>query len=150
MFALLALAFQSLALLVGGQGVVLLQFAEGRLRSAERVWRDRRAVATWVDADFWRRAAHGSHPGVVLPLLGPQPLGIATELPPTGVALAHGSSLSSGSGADSTGRRPVELAPEAEDDEEPWASATPVGGSSVAMPSGWGPSRGKTTPGWDR
>jgi uncharacterized protein len=29
-----------------------------------------------------------------------------------------------------------------------WASATPVAGSSVAMPSGYGPSRGKTTPGW--
>jgi uncharacterized protein with von Willebrand factor type A (vWA) domain len=36
--------------------------------------------------------------------------------------------------------------PEAE--VEPWASATPVAGSSVAMPSGYGPSRGKTTPGW--
>ena len=35
------------------------------------------------------------------------------------------------------------------EDEEPWASATPVSGSSVAMPSGYGPSRGKTTPGWD-
>jgi len=33
-------------------------------------------------------------------------------------------------------------------EEEPWASATPVAGSSVAMPSGYGPSRGKTTPGW--
>jgi uncharacterized protein len=32
--------------------------------------------------------------------------------------------------------------------EEPWASATPVQGSSVAMPSGYGPSRGRTTPGW--
>ena len=32
--------------------------------------------------------------------------------------------------------------------EEPWASATPVPGSSVPMPSGYGPSRGKTTPGW--
>jgi uncharacterized protein with von Willebrand factor type A (vWA) domain len=32
--------------------------------------------------------------------------------------------------------------------EEPWASATPVQGSSVAMPSGHGPSRGRTTPGW--
>ena len=32
--------------------------------------------------------------------------------------------------------------------EETWASATPVAGSSVAMPSGYGPSRGKTTPGW--
>jgi uncharacterized protein with von Willebrand factor type A (vWA) domain len=36
-------------------------------------------------------------------------------------------------------------APEA---PEPWASATPVPGSSVAMPSGYGPSRGNTTPGW--
>jgi uncharacterized protein with von Willebrand factor type A (vWA) domain len=35
-----------------------------------------------------------------------------------------------------------------EDADEPWASATPVPGSSVAMPSGYGPSRGKTTPGW--
>jgi uncharacterized protein with von Willebrand factor type A (vWA) domain len=33
-------------------------------------------------------------------------------------------------------------------DDEPWASATPVPGSSVAMPSGHGPSRGNTTPGW--
>jgi uncharacterized protein with von Willebrand factor type A (vWA) domain len=32
--------------------------------------------------------------------------------------------------------------------EDSWASATPVPGSSVAMPSGYGPSRGKTTPGW--
>jgi uncharacterized protein with von Willebrand factor type A (vWA) domain len=34
------------------------------------------------------------------------------------------------------------------DEEEPWASATPVPGSSVAMPSGYGPSKGHTTPGW--
>jgi hypothetical protein len=33
-------------------------------------------------------------------------------------------------------------------DEEPWGSATPVAGSSVAMPSGNRPSRGHTTPGW--
>jgi uncharacterized protein with von Willebrand factor type A (vWA) domain len=37
---------------------------------------------------------------------------------------------------------------EAEAGEEPWPSATPVPGSSVAMPSGYGPSRGNTTPGW--
>jgi uncharacterized protein len=37
---------------------------------------------------------------------------------------------------------------EPEREEEPWASATPVRGSSVAMPSGYGPSRGRTTPGW--
>jgi uncharacterized protein with von Willebrand factor type A (vWA) domain len=35
-------------------------------------------------------------------------------------------------------------------EEEPWASATPVPGSSVAMPSGYGPKRGNTTPGWSR
>jgi uncharacterized protein with von Willebrand factor type A (vWA) domain len=33
-------------------------------------------------------------------------------------------------------------------DEEPWASATPVPGSSVGMPSGHGASRGNITPGW--
>ena len=43
-------------------------------------------------------------------------------------------------------RRP-EPAPVAEE-AEPWASATPVPGSSVAMPSGHGPSRGNTSPGW--
>lgn len=32
--------------------------------------------------------------------------------------------------------------------EDAWPSATPVPGSSVAMPSGYGPSRGRTTPGW--
>jgi len=39
--------------------------------------------------------------------------------------------------------------PASEPEEEPWASATPVQGSSVAMPSGQAPSRGNTTPGWD-
>ncbi len=38
--------------------------------------------------------------------------------------------------------------PPAETEEDSWASATPVPGSSVAMPSGYGPSRGRTTPGW--
>jgi uncharacterized protein with von Willebrand factor type A (vWA) domain len=42
---------------------------------------------------------------------------------------------------------PVDV-PEPEPEEEPWPSATPVPGSSVAMPSGYGPSRGRTTPGW--
>jgi hypothetical protein len=43
-----------------------------------------------------------------------------------------------------------EALPEAPSDheDEPWGSATPVPGSSVSMPSGYGPSRGKTTPGW--
>jgi uncharacterized protein with von Willebrand factor type A (vWA) domain len=44
---------------------------------------------------------------------------------------------------------PLDAEPEIEvEAEEPWPSATPVPGSSVAMPSGYGPSRGRTTPGW--
>jgi hypothetical protein len=43
---------------------------------------------------------------------------------------------------------PSTPAPEPEADDEPWGSATPVPGSSVAMPSGYGPKRGRTTPGW--
>ncbi len=45
------------------------------------------------------------------------------------------------------GSPPVAAEPEP-DEAEAWPSATPVPGSSVAMPSGYGPSRGKTTPGW--
>ena len=48
---------------------------------------------------------------------------------------------------DDRGRAPVDV-PEPEPEDEPWPSATPVPGSSVAMPSGYGPSRGRTTPGW--
>jgi uncharacterized protein with von Willebrand factor type A (vWA) domain len=47
-----------------------------------------------------------------------------------------------------TSWRPPEPETETAADEEPWASAEPVPGSSVAMPSGYGPSRGHTTPGW--
>ena len=43
---------------------------------------------------------------------------------------------------------PPEPIAQPEEEEESWASATPVQGSSVAMPSGYGPSRGRTTPGW--
>jgi uncharacterized protein with von Willebrand factor type A (vWA) domain len=50
--------------------------------------------------------------------------------------------------APETGWRPPVLESEAPEADEPWASAEPVPGSSVAMPSGYGPSRGKTTPGW--
>jgi uncharacterized protein with von Willebrand factor type A (vWA) domain len=50
--------------------------------------------------------------------------------------------------AESWNEPPAEPPPAAEEEDEAWASATPVPGSSVAMPSGHGPSRGKTTPGW--
>jgi uncharacterized protein with von Willebrand factor type A (vWA) domain len=50
---------------------------------------------------------------------------------------------------DAIGGAPVEApGPAPVDEPETWASATPVPGSSVAMPSGHGPSRGNTSPGW--
>ena len=51
-------------------------------------------------------------------------------------------------GLERRSRRDAPAAPPEAEGEEPWASATPVQGSSVAMPSGHGPSRGRTTPGW--
>ena len=52
-------------------------------------------------------------------------------------------------GAAGSGARDATPAPAPpEPEQEPWASATPVQGSSVAMPSGYGPKRGHTTPGW--
>ena len=64
-------------------------------------------------------------------------------------ALVSGHSFAAlGEVVEAIGGAPVE-APEAEPvQEESWASATPVAGSSVAMPSGYGPKRGRTTPGW--
>jgi uncharacterized protein with von Willebrand factor type A (vWA) domain len=53
-------------------------------------------------------------------------------------------------GARRADERPAQwsAAASSEPEEESWPSATPVPGSSVAMPSGYGPSRGRTTPGW--
>jgi uncharacterized protein with von Willebrand factor type A (vWA) domain len=51
-------------------------------------------------------------------------------------------------GARRSERRGPQPAAVADDELEPWASATPVPGSSVGMPSGHGPSRGNVTPGW--
>jgi len=67
-------------------------------------------------------------------------------------ALVSGHSFAAlGEVADAIGgacREPHAFEAPAADEPEPWASATPVAGSSVAMPSGYGPSRGNTTPGW--
>jgi uncharacterized protein len=51
-------------------------------------------------------------------------------------------------GADSWDAADIPPAGEVSEEEESWASATPVAGSSVAMPSGHGPSKGNVTPGW--
>jgi hypothetical protein len=51
-------------------------------------------------------------------------------------------------GAASWDRRSSPAVPSEGQEDEPLASATPIPGSSVGMPSGHGPSRGNTTPGW--
>ncbi len=66
-------------------------------------------------------------------------------------ALVSGHSFEAlGEVVEAIGGRPASLvpAPAAEPEAESWASATPVPGSSVAMPSGYGPRKGRTTPGW--
>ncbi len=64
-------------------------------------------------------------------------------------ALVSGHSFAAlGEVADAIGGAEVAAPAPAEEQEETWASATPEPGSSVAMPSGYGPSRGRTTPGW--
>ena len=77
-------------------------------------------------------------------------------------ALPHCDALVSGHSLDALGEvvaaigaqtaarpsRAVRISVALEKEREPWASATPVPGSSVAMPSGHGPKRGHTTPGW--
>jgi uncharacterized protein len=95
------------------------------------------------------------NPRVAASGFAPQAGGMAAALPFCD-ALVSGHSLEALSdvaaaiaaprGMDSAWAPPA--APEAQAEDETWASATPVPGSSVAMPSGYGPSRGRTTPGW--
>jgi uncharacterized protein with von Willebrand factor type A (vWA) domain len=76
--------------------------------------------------------------------------GMAAALPHCDALLSGHSFDALGEVADAIGGAPWErpVVAEAVEEDEPWASATPVPGSSVAMPSGHGPSRGNTTPGW--
>ena len=74
--------------------------------------------------------------------------GMVAALPHCDALVSGHSFQALGEVAAAIGGAPVAV-PEAEPEEpEPWASATPEAGSSVAMPSGYGPRRGRTTPGW--
>lgn len=93
------------------------------------------------------------NPRVAAAGFSPRAGGMAAALPfvdelVSGHTLAALDEVVAAIGSEHAGRaRHVPEAPP-EPDEEAWASATPVPGSSVAMPSGYGPSRGHTTPGW--
>ena len=90
------------------------------------------------------------NPRVAASAFTPRAGGMVAALPHCD-ALVSGHSLEAlGEVATAIGAGSLDPPPAADavDEEEPWASATPVAGSSVAMPSGYGPSKGKTTPGW--
>jgi len=76
--------------------------------------------------------------------------GMTAALPYCDAFVSGHSFRALGEVVDAIGGAPTAAVPEVEPTAEPetWASATPVAGSSVAMPSGHGPSRGNTTPGW--
>jgi hypothetical protein len=89
------------------------------------------------------------NPRVSAASFSPRAGGMAAALPHVD-ALVSGHSLEAlgeVAGAIAEPRGGARLLPP-EPEEESWASATPEPGSSVAMPSGYGPSRGRTTPGW--
>ena len=83
--------------------------------------------------------------------------GMVAALPHCDALVSGHSFAALGEVVDAIGARSLEAdppeagdgaAPAEADEREPWASATPVPGSSVAMPSGHGPRRGNTSPGW--
>jgi uncharacterized protein len=76
--------------------------------------------------------------------------GMTAALPYCDAFVSGHSFRALGEVVDAIGGAPCDAVPESEPtaEAETWASATPVAGSSVAMPSGHGPSRGNTTPGW--
>jgi uncharacterized protein len=76
--------------------------------------------------------------------------GMVAALPYCDAFVSGHSFRALGEVADAIGARHWDPPPpvDAVEEEESWPSATPVPGSSVAMPSGYGPSKGRTTPGW--
>jgi len=127
------------------RGAVIVILSDGWERGApEQVGRQMERLARLAHRIVW------VNPRVAAAGFVPRAGGMAAALPYCD-ALVSGHSLlaleevAKAIGGDGAKPQPVALA---EPEEESWASATPVQGSSVAMPSGYGPSRGRTTPGW--
>jgi len=127
------------------RGAVIVILSDGWERGApEQVGRQMERLSRLAHRIVW------VNPRVAAAGFVPRAGGMAAALPYCD-ALVSGHSLlaleevAAAIGGDGAKPQPVPLA---EPEEESWASATPVQGSSVAMPSGYGPSRGRTTPGW--
>jgi hypothetical protein len=127
------------------RGAVIVILSDGWERGApEQVGRQMERLARLAHRIVW------VNPRVAATGFSPRAGGMVAALPHCD-ALVSGHSLRAleevAAAIGGEGSKP-ELPPPAEPEEEAWASATPVQGSSVAMPSGYGPSRGRTTPGW--
>ncbi len=89
------------------------------------------------------------NPRVSAGVWAPRAGGMKAALPHCDALVSGHSFRALGEVVDAIGGAPFEPpGPAPADEPETWASATPVPGSSVAMPSGHGPSRGNTSPGW--
>ncbi len=127
------------------RGAVVVILSDGWERGdPELVGREMERLARLAHRIVW------VNPRLSAPGFSPRTGGMAAALPYCD-ALVSGHSLGAleevlaaigGAGSGWEGPAGVE-----EQDEE-WPSAVPEPGSSVAMPSGYGPSRGRTTPGW--
>jgi uncharacterized protein with von Willebrand factor type A (vWA) domain len=128
------------------RGAVIVILSDGWERGDPRlVGREMERLARLAHRIVW------VNPRVSASAFSVQAGGMVAALPHCDALVSGHSYAALGEVADAIGAPPGCLeapALEPADEAEPWASATPVPGSSVAMPSGNNPSRGKTTPGW--
>ena len=128
------------------RGAVIVILSDGWERGDPRlVGREMARLARLAHRIVW------VNPRVSASAFSVQAGGMVAALPHCDALVSGHSYAALGEVADAIGAPPGCLeapALEPADEAEPWASATPVPGSSVAMPSGNNPSRGNTTPGW--
>jgi uncharacterized protein len=128
------------------RGAVIVILSDGWERGDPRlVSREMERLARLAHRIVW------VNPRVSASAFSVQAGGMVAALPHCDALVSGHSYAALGEVADAIGAPPGCLeapALEPADEAEPWASATPVPGSSVAMPSGNNPSRGNTTPGW--
>jgi uncharacterized protein len=128
------------------RGAVIVILSDGWERGDPRlVGREMERLARLAHRIVW------VNPRVSASAFSVQAGGMVAALPHCDALVSGHSYAALGEVADAIGAPPGCLgapALEPADEAEPWASATPVPGSSVAMPSGNNPSRGNTTPGW--
>lgn len=127
-----------------GRGAVVVILSDGWERGElELVAREMQRLARLAHRIVW------VNPRVAAGVWAPRAGGMKAALPHCDALVSGHSFRALAEVVAAIGGAPVEApGPAPIDDVETWASATPVPGSSVAMPSGHGPSRGNTTPGW--